>query len=63
MSDKGLRITYERSKCEQHCYHTKRGPIMMVIADGHIVEECCRCHQTRTIHADHAARQRLTSAR
>lgn len=37
-----------------HCWHAKRGPIMMVIPDGHIVQECCKCHRTQTVHADHA---------
>lgn len=40
-------------QCE-HCYHTKQGPIMMWVPDGHVVEECCKCHGWRTIHRSHA---------
>lgn len=47
----------EQNKCN-HCYHTKREPIMMVIPDGHTVQECCKCHQTRTVHVDHTFRRR-----
>lgn len=37
-----------------HCWHVHRGAIWMVLKDGHIVQECCRCEATRTIHAEHA---------
>ena len=37
----------------EHCWHVKRGPIWMVIPDGHVVQECCKCHSIRTTHADH----------
>lgn len=39
-------------KCD-HCWHLKTGPIYMVIKDGHIVQMCCKCSNTRTIHKDH----------
>ena len=37
----------------EHCYHALRGPIWMVVPDGHIVQKCCKCENRRTIHADH----------
>lgn len=37
-----------------HCWHALRGPIWMVIPDGHTVQKCCECSATRTIHVDHA---------
>lgn len=42
-----------KKECEKCCYHAKKGPIMMVIPDGHIVQECCKCHNTRVVHIDH----------
>lgn len=39
------------------CYHDYRGPIHMVIPDGHIVQKCGRCEAMRTIHAEHRARE------
>lgn len=44
----------ECSHGHQHCFHDYRGPIHMVIPDGHILQKCCRCTSTRTIHVDHA---------
>lgn len=41
-----------RTECN-HCYHAHRGPIWMVIPNGHVVEECCKCHSTRTVHVEH----------
>ncbi len=38
----------------EHCFHALRGPIFMVVPDGHIVQKCCKCEATRVIHADHA---------
>lgn len=37
-----------------HCWHQYRGPILMVIPDGHTIQNCCKCPETRTIHIDHA---------
>lgn len=37
----------------EHCWHMHRGPIWMVIPDGHVVQKCCKCPHTRTIHSDH----------
>lgn len=37
-----------------HCWHAKRGAIWMVVKDGHVIQECCRCPATRSVHADHA---------
>lgn len=42
------------TETHEHCYHAYRGPMMMVIPDGHIVQKCCKCSSTRTVHADHA---------
>jgi hypothetical protein len=41
-----------------HCWHRKNGAIWMVVKDGHVVQECCRCPATRTIHLDHAMERR-----
>ena len=41
--------------CESgHCWHAKHGAIWMVVKDGHVILECCRCPATRSVHADHA---------
>lgn len=37
-----------------HCWHVFRGPLLMVVPDGHVVQKCCGCATTRVIHADHA---------
>lgn len=37
----------------QHCFHTFRGPIWMVVPDGHVLEKCCKCETTRLIHIEH----------
>lgn len=42
-----------------HCWHIFRGPIWMVVPDGHIVQQCCECQTSRTIHADHAHDRRI----
>ena len=36
-----------------HCWHAHRGPIMMVLKDGHILQKCCHCEETRQVHRDH----------
>jgi hypothetical protein len=41
-----------------HCWHRKTGAIWMVVKDGHVLQECCRCPATRTIHLDHAMERR-----
>jgi len=38
----------------EHCWHVYSGPIHMVIPNGHIVQQCCKCESTRTVHVDHA---------
>lgn len=35
------------------CFHTFRGPLMMVVPDGHVVEKCCECDCMRTVHIEH----------
>ena len=37
-----------------HCWHDFRGPLWIVLPDGHVVQKCCHCEQTRTIHVEHA---------
>lgn len=37
-----------------HCWHIHRGPIWMVIPDGHVLQNCCQCGASRMIHIDHA---------
>lgn len=36
-----------------HCFHIVRGPWWMVVPDGHVLEKCCKCPRTRTVHAEH----------
>lgn len=36
-----------------HCYHMYTGAIWMVVPDGHVVQKCCKCTSTRTVHIDH----------
>jgi hypothetical protein len=37
-----------------HCWHAHEGPYMMVLRDGHILQKCCKCQGTRTVHRAHA---------
>lgn len=37
-----------------HCWHAYQGAIWMVIPDGHVVQKCCKCPETRLVHIDHA---------
>lgn len=46
-------INIDMSNGCEHCWHVFRGPIHMVIPDGHTVQECCKCHGHRTVHMDH----------
>lgn len=41
------------SFCKNHCYHNFRGPIWMVIPDGHVVQKCCKCNDTIVVHIEH----------
>lgn len=36
-----------------HCWHDYLGALQMVIPDGHVVQKCCKCSATRTVHVDH----------
>lgn len=47
----------------EHCWHIFGGPIWMVVPDGHVVEECCHCHQHRTIHIEHRHHRPLDLSR
>ena len=38
-----------------HCWHPHCGPIWMVIPPGHILEQCCKCGTTRTVHYGHCS--------
>ena len=49
-----MKTRFVKLECPPHCWHAKRGPIWMVLKDGHIVQQCCHCTTTRTVHADHA---------
>lgn len=49
-------IDGEKLTQHEHCWHALRGPIWMVVPDGHTVQKCCGCNATRTIHVDHAYR-------
>lgn len=50
-----------RSGCENGCcLHVFRGPIWMVVPDGHIVMQCCKCQCTKTVHAEHAHEHKRT---
>jgi hypothetical protein len=37
-----------------HCWHVQEGPSMIVLRDGFILQECCKCHEHRTVHKAHA---------
>lgn len=41
----------------EHCFHLFRGVFHMVLPDGHVLEKCCKCQQTRVIHAEHSTRR------
>jgi len=38
----------------EHCFHATRGALLIVLKDGYEHQTCCRCPETRTIHAGHA---------
>jgi hypothetical protein len=44
----------------EHCFHAFHGALLMVIPDGHVVQKCCKCSATRTIHVDHVHDHRST---
>lgn len=37
-----------------HCWHLHKGPLMMVIKEGHVVQSCCKCQNMRQVHRAHA---------
>lgn len=53
-----MEINWLTNKDHEHCWHTHRGPIHMVIPNGHTVQQCCKCQATRTVHADHTHEHR-----
>lgn len=36
-----------------HCWHVHRGPLLLVVRDGHVPMSCCKCGAIQTMHADH----------
>ena len=38
---------------ERHCWHDYHGPIWMVLRDGLVIQRCCTCSASRTIHTEH----------
>jgi hypothetical protein len=43
-----------REREHEHHWHEHAGAVWMAVPDGHIVQKCCRCWATRTVHRDHA---------
>ncbi len=48
-----MTLVITEDKSHEHCFHVYRGPIWMVIPDGHTVQKCCKCLTTRLVHVDH----------
>lgn len=40
-------------KCDECCFHLHTGPIWMVLPQGSILMNCCKCGATKTVHRDH----------
>ncbi len=40
-------------KNHECCFHIFSGPIHMVVPDGHVIEKCCGCSCTRSVHREH----------
>lgn len=36
------------------CWHQSSEAMMILLRPGQIVQVCCKCSATRTVHADHA---------
>jgi len=45
--------TSHTQTCTDHCYHIYQGSFMRVLPDGHVLQKCCNCCSTRTVHKDH----------
>lgn len=43
------------------CYHRFTGPLLRIVPDGHVVQKCCKCDNTRTVHRDHLHEERRLS--
>lgn len=43
----------KQSECV-HCWHVHSSPFYMVLKDGHVLQDCCRCGASRQVHRDHA---------
>jgi hypothetical protein len=52
-----MKIINLTSDDHEHCWHFYHGAIHMVIPDGHVVRQCCKCQAIRAVHADHALDQ------
>jgi hypothetical protein len=50
---KKIIASMSKHECKEHCYHVYRGSFMRVLPDGHVLQKCCSCCSTRTIHRDH----------
>lgn len=36
-----------------HCWHNQAQPHHMVLEDGHVLQRCCQCGDTRQVHVDY----------
>lgn len=36
-----------------HCWHRFMGWYHMVLPDGHVLQKCCKCPKTRSVHFAH----------
>jgi len=41
----------ERHK--EHCFHLFYGAAYVSLPDGYVLEKCCLCDETRSVHIDH----------
>lgn len=41
-----------KEPCTAHCYHMASS-YMRVLPEDHVLQKCCHCCSTRTIHRDH----------
>ena len=47
-------VNYKSERECQHCWHAYEGVSMVVLNSGEIIQECCKCHEHRHVHRDHA---------
>lgn len=41
----------------EHCWHAYSDSYMMVFKPGEILQNCCKCPKTQTIHRNHASKK------